>query len=75
LIDLPKKAYLPVDRVFWGCLDESSASKNSLLQVTVWNSSRDGDEGGIVAKGLMNLNRELKNLGPSLIDFTSLDKK
>lgn len=47
----------------------SSAAKNSLLQMTVGNLSRDGDEGGVVAKGLMDLNRELKDLDPSLIDF------
>ena len=49
---------------------KSSAAKNSLLQVTVGNLSRDGDEGGVVARGLMDLNRELKDLDPSLIDFT-----
>ncbi|MDD4162421.1 MAG: toxic anion resistance protein [Methanothrix sp.] len=47
-----------------------SAAKNSLLQVTVGSLSRDGDEGGVVAKGLMELNKELKDLDPSLIDFT-----
>ena len=47
-----------------------SAAKNSLLQMTVGNLSKDGDEGGVVAKGLMDLNRELKDLDPSLIDFT-----
>ena len=47
-----------------------SAAKNSLLQVTVGSLSRDGDEGGVVAKGLMELNRELKDLDPSFIDFT-----
>ncbi|MDD1749867.1 MAG: toxic anion resistance protein [Methanothrix sp.] len=47
-----------------------SAAKNSLLQVTVGSLSKDGDEGGVVAKGLMELNRELKDLDPSLIDFT-----
>jgi len=47
-----------------------SAAKNSLLQMTVGRLSKDGDEGGIVAKGLMDLNRELKDLDPSLIDFT-----
>ena len=50
---------------------KSSAAKNSLLQVTVGNLSKDGDEGGVVAKGLMDLNRELKDLDPSLIDFTT----
>lgn len=47
-----------------------AATKNSLLQVTVGNLSKNGDEGGLVAKGLMDLQRELKDLDPSLIDFT-----
>ena len=47
-----------------------SANKNSLLQVTVGKLSKDGDEGSVVAKGLMDLHRELKDLDPSLIDFT-----
>ncbi len=47
-----------------------SAAKSSMLQVTVGKLSKDGDEGGVVAKGLMDLNRELKDLDPSLIDFT-----
>lgn len=47
-----------------------SATKNSLLQMTVGNLSKDGDEGGLVAKGLLDLQRELKDLDPSLIDFT-----
>ena len=47
-----------------------SAAKNSLLQMTVGNLSKDGDEGGLVAKGLLDLQRELKDLDPSLIDFT-----
>jgi uncharacterized protein YaaN involved in tellurite resistance len=47
-----------------------SAAKNSLLQVTVGKLSKEGDEGGLVAKGLMDLQRELKVLDPSLIDFT-----
>jgi uncharacterized protein YaaN involved in tellurite resistance len=47
-----------------------SAAKNSMLQVTVGNLSRDGDEGSLVARGLMDLQRELEDLDPSLIDFT-----
>ncbi len=47
-----------------------SANKNSLLQVTVGKLSKDGDEGSLVAKGLTDLHRELKDLDPSLIDFT-----
>ena len=46
-----------------------SASKNSLLQVTVGCLSRDGDEGGVVATSLVKLSREIKDLDPSLIDF------
>ena len=49
---------------------KSSAAKNSMLQMTVGSLSRDGDEGGVVAKGLMELHRELEDLDPSLIDFT-----
>jgi uncharacterized protein YaaN involved in tellurite resistance len=49
---------------------KGSATKNSLLQVTVGNLSRGGEEGGTVAQGLMELNREIKDLDPSLIDFT-----
>ena len=51
---------------------KGSAAKNSLLQVTVGNLSRDGDEGGVVAKGLMDLNRELKELDPGLVDFAKI---
>jgi len=47
-----------------------SSSKNSLLQITVGELSREGDDEGLVARGLMDLNRELKDLDPSLIDFT-----
>jgi uncharacterized protein YaaN involved in tellurite resistance len=47
-----------------------AAAKNSLLQMTIGNLSKDGDEGGVVAKGLMDLRRELEDLDPSLIDFT-----
>jgi len=49
---------------------QNSAKKNSLLQVSVGNFSKMGDEGGSVANGLVDLQRELKDLDPSLIDFT-----
>ncbi|KKH92345.1 KlaA protein [Methanosarcina sp. 1.H.T.1A.1] len=65
-----KKYILQSIESFGAASMKSSADKNSLLQVTVGNLSRDGDEGGVVAKGLMALNRELKDLDPSLIDFT-----
>jgi uncharacterized protein YaaN involved in tellurite resistance len=48
---------------------QSSSKKNSLLQVSVGNFSKMGDEGGVVAKGLLDLQREIKDLDPSMIDF------
>jgi len=49
---------------------EKSSKKNSLLQVSVGALSNSGDEGGAVAKGLIDLQREMKGLDPSVIDFT-----
>jgi uncharacterized protein YaaN involved in tellurite resistance len=46
-----------------------SSDKNSLLQVSVGNLSKSGDEGGTVAKGLAELHTQLKDLDPSLVDF------
>ncbi|MFB3765308.1 MAG: toxic anion resistance protein [Methanotrichaceae archaeon] len=65
-----KKYILQSIESFGAATMKSSAAKNSLLQVTVGSLSKDGDEGGVVAKGLMDLQRELKDLDPSLIDFT-----
>jgi uncharacterized protein YaaN involved in tellurite resistance len=48
---------------------KSSSEKNSLLQVSVGNLSKTGDEGGQVAKGLSALQLQLKDLDPSVIDF------
>lgn len=47
----------------------TSSEKNQLLQITVGNLSKTGDEGGQVAKGLAELNIQLKDLDPSAIDF------
>lgn len=47
----------------------SSSEKNSLLQVSVGNLSKTGDEGGQVAKGLTDLHLQLKDLDPSAVDF------
>lgn len=49
---------------------KNSAEKNSLLQISVGNLSKTGDEGNIVADGLMELHREIKDLDPSIIDFS-----
>ncbi|MEG0297808.1 MAG: toxic anion resistance protein [Clostridium sp.] len=48
---------------------QKSSKKNSLLQISVGNLSKLGDEGGTVAVGLSNLQREMKDLDPSMIDF------
>ncbi|WP_088040635.1 toxic anion resistance protein [Bacillus sp. EAC] len=48
---------------------KSSSNKNSLLKVSVGNLSKTGDEGGQVAKDLSELQIQLKDLDPSMIDF------
>jgi len=48
---------------------KSSSEKNKLLQISVGNLSRTGDEGGQVAKGLAELHTQLKDLDPSVVDF------
>ncbi|WP_219837290.1 toxic anion resistance protein [Paenibacillus sp. R14(2021)] len=47
----------------------SSSDKNALLQVSVGNLAKTGDEGGQVAKGLAELHTQLKDLDPSIVDF------
>ncbi|ASA21182.1 toxic anion resistance protein [Paenibacillus donghaensis] len=47
----------------------SSSDKNALLQVSVGHLSKTGDEGGQVAKGLTELQLQLKDLDPSVVDF------
>lgn len=47
-----------------------SSEKNSLLKVPIKDLSKLGGEGSEVAEGLVALQREMKNLDPSLIDFT-----
>jgi uncharacterized protein YaaN involved in tellurite resistance len=66
----PKKDILHSIESFGAGSMKNSAGKNSLLQVTVGNLSKSGDEGGVVARGLMELNREIKDLDPSLVDFS-----
>ncbi len=48
---------------------QDSAKRSSALKVTVGNFSKMGDEGGSVAKGLLDLQREIKDLDPSVVDF------
>ncbi|MCU6712100.1 toxic anion resistance protein [Paenibacillus sp. J5C_2022] len=63
-----KSVLQSIDSFGMGTL-RSSSDKNSLLQVSVGNLSKAGDEGGQVAKDLTELNIQLKDLDPSVIDF------
>jgi uncharacterized protein YaaN involved in tellurite resistance len=49
---------------------KASADRNSLMKVRVGQLSEQGAEGGVVSEGLVALNREIKNLDPSAVDFT-----
>ncbi len=49
---------------------QRSSHKNSLLKVPVGNLSKTGDDGGTVSNSLMDLHREIKDLDPSILDFT-----
>jgi len=49
---------------------QSSSRKNSLLQTTLGNLSKSGEDGGVVSNSLGDLHREIKDLDPSLLDFT-----
>ena len=49
---------------------QGSARKNSLLQTTIGNLSKGGEDGSVVSNSLADLHREIKDLDPSLLDFT-----
>ena len=49
---------------------QKSSQKNALLEVSIKNLSKMGDEGGERAIGLTELQRAMKDLDPSMIDFT-----
>ena len=48
---------------------QNSSHKNSLLQTTIGNLSKEGEEGSTVSNSLADLHREIKDLDPSLINF------
>jgi len=48
---------------------QKSSRKNTLLQSTVGKLARDGEEGSMISKGLADLQREIKDLDPSALDF------
>ena len=49
---------------------KKSAQKNELLKTRLAELSKAGEEGGMVAQGLEELSRQMKDLDPSGIDFT-----
>ena len=56
---------------------QNSARKNSLMQTTIGNLSKAGEEGSTVSNSLADLHREIKGLDPAFLDFTKdgfLDK-
>lgn len=63
-----KKVLQSIDSFGMGSMRVSS-EKNSLLQVSVGHLSKTGDEGGQVARGLTELQLQLKDLDPSAVDF------
>jgi len=67
-LDKRKDILQSIDTFGMGTM-RSSSEKNQLLQVTVGNLSKTGDDGGQVAKGLAELNIQLKDLDPSAVDF------
>ncbi len=56
---------------------QNSSRKNSLLQTTIGNLSKEGEDGSAVSNSLTDLHREIKDLDPSFINFseTSFLKK
>ncbi|MEJ6950760.1 toxic anion resistance protein [Natronospora cellulosivora (SeqCode)] len=49
---------------------QTSSRKNDLLQTSVVNLSKEGGESGTVANSLLDLQKEVKDLDPSMVDFT-----
>ena len=50
---------------------QNSSRKNSLLQTTIGNLSKEGEDGSVVSNSLADLHREIKDLDPSLINFAN----
>lgn len=50
---------------------QNSSRKNSLLQTTIGNLSKEGEDGSVVSNSLADLHREIKDLDPSLINFSN----
>jgi len=68
-VDEKRKVLKSIDDFATSTL-QTSARKNSLLQTTVGNLSKSGEDGGVVSNSLADLHREIKGLDPSMLDFT-----
>lgn len=68
-LDEKRKMLKSIDEFAMETLKDSSR-KNSLLQATVGRLSKGGEDGGVVSNSLADLHREIKDLDPSLLDFT-----
>lgn len=49
---------------------QHTARKNSLLQTTIGELSKGGEDGNVVSNSLADLHREIRDLDPSSLDFT-----
>ena len=48
---------------------QASSEKNALLQISVKQLSDTGTDGGVISDGLTQLQKEMKDLDPSAVDF------
>ena len=67
-LDEKRKILKSIDEFAMDTL-ENSARKNTLLQTTIGNLSKGGEDGGVVSNSLADLHREIKDLDPSALDF------
>lgn len=48
-----------------------SSNQNTLIQASIGTLSKSGDEGSLVAQGLVDLSDQIKSLDPSVINFSN----
>ena len=65
-----RKAFITSIEQFGIDTMSKSAAKNSLMKTKVVQLAQNGGESGEVAKGLVDLQREIKGLDPGSLDFT-----
>lgn len=65
-----RREFVQVIETFGADIIRQSESKNSILQKRMGDLSKAGGESGEVAKGLEDLSIKMRDLDPSLLDFT-----